>query len=104
MVRPDALSKLDRDIFIVGYAEDKDKDRGRFQWGARNRIEYADELFIWYTLDTGQGQSGSPIYVENGGSFVQIGIHTRYEGKYNRGIRLSRENDAVIQGWLARSQ
>lgn len=95
---PSALR--DREVVIAGYAEDKDQNYGRFLYADRNQIERVDATYLWYYVDTGRGQSGSPIYVEQDGGFILAGIHTCYDGTYNRGIHINEANFQVISAWI----
>lgn len=90
-VQPHGPAELiNQEVSIAGYPIDK-PGSGKNLWGARNTVAYADEDFLHYIVDTGQGQSGSGIFLKDPASGRQhlVGIHTEGAGSYNRGVRVS---------------
>lgn len=61
-----------------------------------------------YLTDTSAGQSGSPIWIDDNGKLVLVGIHTCTEdmnsGQRNKGVRLTSNVIQEIQKSIAYSQ
>ncbi|AQR61649.1 hypothetical protein BZG35_08285 [Brevundimonas sp. LM2] len=71
---------------VCGYAEGTPSPTQYYNGG---RTSHWTEDFVYYTFDTGQGMSGSPVFVRLGEARHVIGIHTYGEPTINRARRLS---------------
>jgi V8-like Glu-specific endopeptidase len=54
-----------------------------------------------YKLNTRGGSSGSPIWIENDGNIIVIGIHKSGKGFNNQGLFYSSERIKLIEKWLS---
>lgn len=71
-------------LFISGYPLDKGGTR---QYVASNRVANISARGLLYDIDTNDGQSGAPIFLNLNGVFTAIGIHTK---GFMNGVRLNR--------------
>lgn len=60
----------------------------------------ADQYNHWYYLDTYDGQSGSPVWVNLNGSNYIISIHTNSGSGLNMGTRLNYNKFDTLNEWL----
>ena len=81
----------EKSIELSGYPLDKHKT----QWRSHSRFSKLSKYRIYYYLDTVQGNSGSPIYINNGGESIVTGVHS-FGGDPNYSIRL---NQPIMNRW-----
>lgn len=74
-------STVAEEIRISGYPGNK----GATQWAMTGKVLAQSTHRIWYTIDTDNGQSGSPIYMAN---FAAVGVHTDGLITWNGGKRI----------------
>lgn len=80
-----------------------DLDGGEGMWTAAGVIESVSTARLFYrgTLDTAPGQSGSPLWVRDGGQdFLVVGVVTGSTPFSNEGTRLSNPRWAAVNAWL----
>lgn len=92
----------DLPISSIGYPVDQDG-----MCAARGRVSDFDKRFLYYPLDTMEGQSGSPLYAKSrhNGDRIAIGIHTDYDtGRHSRnfGVRITKPVYQFIMGVIER--
>lgn len=68
-------------VRISGYPGEKN----RTQWFMSGNIIAQSEYRLWYPIDTTNGQSGSPIYIQNA---LAVGVHTSGLTAWNGGKRI----------------
>lgn len=79
-----------------GYPVDGQKPYGTM-WSGFGRIERMTDEYLYYQIDTSEGQSGSPIFHYDALSQrrIVLGVHTSFI-EYNRAVRITSE----VMGWL----
>ncbi|MEO7327190.1 MAG: trypsin-like peptidase domain-containing protein [Minicystis sp.] len=84
---------------IVGYPVDRDE--GTRQYYAGRVVNDVDGAVLIYDTDTFGGQSGSPIWVNLGGTRVVVGLHTRgfHDRMMNSGARILPETFRRLLAW-----
>ncbi|MEM9089595.1 MAG: trypsin-like peptidase domain-containing protein [Cyanobacteria bacterium P01_F01_bin.53] len=83
-------------VNIAGYPTDS-RYSGKYIYHSVGQLKEpsANQRRLFYQIDTGQGQSGSPVWYEgNNNEPIVVGIHTRGDDDYNSAIRL---NTAVVK-------
>gem|GEM_PF-5182874 len=78
-------------FYIFGYPHEEklqQQSKGPALWGQEGVLDRADTNQIFYTMDTGQGQSGAPVFCWNdagsqNGLPVAVGIHNYGSQKLN---------------------
>lgn len=86
----DGLKNVATAVNITGYP----RDRSDTQYYDGGRVTDADDYFIYHTIDTGEGQSGAPLFWTNQNSRIGLGIHTYGtdgQFKVNRARRITPE-------------
>ena len=78
-------SYVSSSVMIAGYPLSKNKEL----WKAGGKILKALPSELHYTIDTENGQSGSPVYLGSGSERYCIGIHSGSQSKYNVGNRIT---------------
>ena len=89
-------------VHSAGYPADL--DLGNNMYYTSESGDRADEFNHWYWLDTAGGQSGSPVWMNEGGAKYIISIHAYgYEGgtDANFGTRLNANKFTQLNTWLA---
>lgn len=94
----------DRKVNISGYPASY---YGDTQMHHQNRIKSVSERKLYYDVDTGGGQSGSPVWVYEGDVAtdpVVIGVHAYGGGSYgidiaNSGVRVVADMAKLIEVW-----
>lgn len=97
-VREDSALRT-QEAIVAGYPIDK-PERGRQMWGARNRIVWVDRSHVYYEVDTGFGQSGSGVFIEEAGRRRLIAVHTEGQGSRNCGVRITESVYADLFGQI----
>jgi V8-like Glu-specific endopeptidase len=72
---------------ISGYPADR--DRAEFQYYHERTLTRISQSRLMYDIDTFGGQSGSPIWSQENGKVVAVGIHTTGSVTGNSGTRIS---------------
>lgn len=88
---------------LSGYptlAPDGSGESGR-QWYAAGTIQSLDDVFIYYSLDTRAGESGSCVYRNIGEDCFAMAIHTAASGAVDRGLRIIEPVFDNLQAWAA---
>lgn len=78
-------SYVSSSVFIAGYPLNKNKQL----WKAGGKILKAKPSELHYTIDTEEGQSGSPVYLGSGSERYCIGIHNGNQRENNVGNRIT---------------
>jgi len=87
------------DLILNNAGYPNDKPTGTL-WFNAGRATEIDERTIVYSLDTAQGQSGSPIFYKDAqGNRSAVAIHA-YGGSQNRGIRITAEVFNTVRAWI----
>jgi V8-like Glu-specific endopeptidase len=88
------LSTLDdttlykQEVHITGYPGDKELNQ---MWTMCHKISIAGPEQFDYEIDTHPGQSGSPIWIDEWGTPMILGVHTLGGNDKNSGVRLSQQ-------------
>jgi V8-like Glu-specific endopeptidase len=85
---------------IAGYPGDR--DNGVYQYYHSGPIDKADEMQVYYRIDTYGGQSGSGVYSieEDGGRYV-FAVHAWGNDQTNGGTRIDSTKFDSITAWMA---
>lgn len=82
---------------VAGYPADLDYGyNGDFITFQQDTCSYVGNKVFNHHLDTYRGNSGSPIWINNGDKRILVGIHTFG----NAGTLLDKENMSLIEEWL----
>jgi len=81
---------------LSGYPGDKG---GAQQWFMAQRAKALSARVITYDIDTMGGQSGSPVWVMEGGARYAVGIHTNGAGSGNSATRIEGSVFARLSDW-----
>jgi glutamyl endopeptidase len=71
------------------------------QWYSAGDVFSVDESFIYYQLDTRDGESGSCVYRNIGDDSFAMAIHTAATGPGDRGLRIIEPVYENLQTWAA---
>ncbi len=82
---------------ISGYPADR--DNAEFQYFHARPLTDVKPDLLEYDIDTFGGQSGSPIWIDRGGSVVTVGIHTNGAVSGNSGTRITEPIIDNISSW-----
>jgi V8-like Glu-specific endopeptidase len=75
--------------------------RAKVQYdNSTDKFELLENGLINYRLNTRGGSSGSPIWIENAGNFIIVGIHKSGKRMNNQGIFYNTERLKLIGEWL----
>jgi glutamyl endopeptidase len=85
---------------ISGYPADR--DRAEFQYYHERTLRDISSSRIMYDIDTFGGQSGSPIWRQENGTAVAVGIHTTGGVTSNSGTRISEPVLDNLIAWTGR--
>jgi glutamyl endopeptidase len=88
---------------IAGYpvnAPDGTTPQGHLWYGASQVID-VDESFVYYPLDTRDGQSGSCIYRNSGSDSFAMAVHTTAVGAIDHGVRITAPVFSNLQNWAS---
>lgn len=85
---------------ISGYPADK--DRAEFQYYHERDLMSISSTRLMYDIDTFGGQSGSPIWRQENGTAVAVGIHTTGGVTSNSGTRISQPVLDNLITWTGR--
>lgn len=89
--------KVGDTLNVAGYPADPDYGYdGDFITFQTDTCSFIGNKIFNHNLDTYRGNSGSPIWVKNGGKNILVGIHTFG----NAGTLLDKENMVLIKEWL----
>lgn len=105
-----------RRVYVAGYPlEKRDENNFKMSGGvgvlmgvAPNRPVHKDDVFLYYDVSTGKGESGSPVWVRDDKTNARnlVGIHIEAgreeRGKFvsNRAVRLTSQVLAQINAWM----
>lgn len=89
-----------REVVVSGY------QGGTTQFFAKGKITLNSSSYpnlLLYQIDTDDGQSGGPVWFNEGNEFVAIGIHTgtTRDEDYNVAIRINQQVENNINTWRA---
>ena len=70
-------------------------------WYAAAPVANLDESFVYYELDTRDGDSGSCVYRNSGANSFAMAIHTGAAGPLDRGVRITSPVFANLQTWAS---
>jgi V8-like Glu-specific endopeptidase len=94
-------------VNVAGYPEDRDS--GVHLYHHRNDVLRVSNNRIYYSADTGKGQSGAPVWIQESASSapVVIGIHAFGSGatpprlriEANSAVRINRDLISIIKNW-----
>ena len=87
-------------VMIVGYPIDK---TGSCQWKCEDPLKKIWNLALGYHCDTYYGMDGGPIIMDNNGTSVIYGVHTRDRVAslpYNIGPRITSAKFNLINSWI----
>lgn len=105
---PAALAN--RLALVAGYPFDRQRRQHAQGWDLFEGPGQLQAPHLWsrmlqHTADTESGNSGGPVWVDDGGAAVLVGIHqgegTRGDG-LNRAVRVTREVVRTVRAWRAR--
>jgi len=82
---------------LSGYPSDK--AGGNQQWFMAQRAKAVSPRVITYDIDTMGGQSGSPVWVMEGGARYAVGIHTNGASSGNSATRIEAGVFARLTEW-----
>ncbi len=88
-------------VYTAGYPGDL--DYGENMYYTTGNGDSADEYNHWYWLDSGSGQSGSPVWIENEGDRYIVSVHAySYDdvAQPNFGTRINQDKFDQIILWL----
>lgn len=91
-------------FYVEGYPTDKSPS-GTLWWHGEN-VTTATTNRLWYLIDTGEGQSGSPVYHQDSVTpglctgWCVTGIHTGSDGSTNYGTRFNPVVMEFINYWI----
>ena len=88
------------DAMIVGYPSDKTDS---CQWKCEDPLKQIWNLVLGYHCDTYHGMDGGPIIMDNNGTSVVYGIHTKDRTAtlpYNIGPRITGTRFTLINSWI----
>lgn len=80
---------------IAGYPGEKPQT----QWASFNTIQQQTAEWLIYPNDTTGGQSGAPIWYDNGAGVIAFGVHTYKYPKANRGKLINAAVFKNIKTW-----
>ena len=88
-------------IHTAGYPFDR--QGGNFMYGATDRVDFivGNRIFYNGALDTFAGQSGSGLWLDEGGQRSVIGVHTTGGRSFNNGTALTPEIYDQVVAWIA---
>jgi V8-like Glu-specific endopeptidase len=69
------------------------------QWFEINRIMQVTSRRVFYTINTEQGQSGSPVFFRNGNENIACAIHNFGDESLNSGVRINAEVVEQLNEW-----
>lgn len=81
---------------VAGYPGDKPKGT---LWFDKRQISNVNPDKVFYAADTAGGQSGTAVYVLDGGKRIGIAIHTYGGVTANSGTRISSQVFANLEAW-----
>lgn len=84
--------------FTAGYPGDLDD--GRNLYFAPGHGCLADDYNHWFTMDSYEGQSGSPVWISEGGSPRMVSVLSFGSENCNGGTRLSADILRLMSGWV----
>lgn len=88
-IRCDKKSYKGQSVYIAGYPKNKTG-----LWKMAGKILKYENNKFYYRIDTGDGQSGSPIYYGSGSKRYCIGVHTSGTSNtvsgYNSGVKITK--------------
>jgi V8-like Glu-specific endopeptidase len=84
---------------ISGYPYDL--DRATRQYFHARKIMSVGARRLFYDIDTFGGQSGSPIFINDDGRRIVVGVHTTGSGTSNSGTRITPDVLQNIVAWSA---
>lgn len=96
-------------IYISGYPyfrffEIGKPKKAKVQYfNSTDKFKLLENSLINYRLNTRGGSSGSPIWIENAGNFIIVGIHKSGKGMNNQGIFYNMERLKLIREWLTKN-
>ncbi|NOT46928.1 MAG: trypsin-like serine protease [Acidobacteria bacterium] len=116
-LEPLPANQLDgRTVFVAGYPLEKNDETnftmsggmGTLMGVAPNRPVHKDDVFLYYNVSTGKGESGSPVWVRDDKTNTRnlVGIHIgtgrEEKGKFvsNRAVRITNQVLAQIDAWM----
>ena len=70
------------------------------RWKMKGKLKKVDNLYIYYHIDTTEGQSGSSISYQVKDDHWTIGTHRGSQAQSNVGTRLSIERTKRILKWM----
>jgi V8-like Glu-specific endopeptidase len=82
-----------QEINLYGYPGDKNFTE---MWGMKHKIKQIHPEQFEYLIDTYGGQSGSPIWIDQFGLPLIVGVHTAGGIDSNFGVRISKEKFIVL--------
>jgi glutamyl endopeptidase len=86
---------------LAGYPVDPpdgQSPRGTLWYGA-GAVSHVDDSFVYYSLDTRPGQSGSSVYRNIGDRSYSVAIHIAAGGDTDRGLRIIEPVYQNLQNW-----
>lgn len=69
------------------------------QWFEINRIMQVTSHRLFYTMNTEQGQSGSPVFFQDGNENIACAIHNFGDESLNSGVRINAEVVEQLNEW-----
>ena len=69
------------------------------QWFEVNRIMQVTSHRVFYTINTEQGQSGSPVFFQDGIEIIACAIHNFGDESLNSGVRINAEVVEQLNEW-----
>jgi V8-like Glu-specific endopeptidase len=90
--------KLEDEVYLFGYPVEENNVKHEVNlYGAKGKIVKSTQTILYYDMETGAGQSGGPILVENEGNWKVVGIHTVSDPS---GIYINRNVADTLNSWI----
>jgi V8-like Glu-specific endopeptidase len=101
--RLEPKSLMGKTAYTAGYPQAKG---GKTMWWFSGMLHSVDEKkrVMWFTGEATRGQSGSPVWIQDGNSYRMAGILTaEVVGSSNAVVRITRELCRQLQDWMSGS-
>ena len=81
-IAPDGLTLTQRqEVHLGGYPGGDYPEKGNALYSATGSILAVTDTFIEYAISTATGNSGGPVWIEDGARHVIVGVHVSGDGK-----------------------
>lgn len=87
---------------LSGYPDDR-RPKG-LQWTHAQRARDVTQHWLHYQIDTFEGQSGAPVWIEGQAWPTVVGLHAYGDTTRNRALRITQAGLATFELWRQRSE